>query len=452
MVSFSGVLKTRRSIAEVSFEMPRRIKSRELCAAWIVWNLDRSAGTVFVPAREVAWVIDGRKSRDLLPWPIVDCVTVESRRDSQRTGCMRVWRMRTGISITLKPADRRRLEALARDRNTPQKHVWRAEIVLLSADGVGTNEIMRRTGKSKTCVWRWQERFMQAGYDGLLRDKTRPSRIPPLGSDIAERVVALTQTDPPGETTHWTAAMMAKAVGISASSVQRIWRAHGLQPHRVRQFKLSNDPKFVDKLRDVVGLYVDPPAHAIVLSVDEKSQIQALDRTQPGLPMKKGRAGTMTHDYKRHGTTTLFAALNVLDGTVIGRNMQRHRHQEFIRFLNAIEAQVPAGKAIHVILDNYAAHKHPKVRQWLDRHPRFTFHFTPTSCSWLNAVEGFFAKLTKRRLKRGVFQSRRRTCRPPSTASSSNTTIKPKPFIWTADPDKIIAAVRRGHQVLDSIH
>ena len=209
---------------------------------------------------------------------------------------MRVWRMRTGISITLKPADRRRLKALARDRNTPHKHVWRAEIVLLSADGVGTNEIMRRTGKSKTCVWRWQERFMEAGYDSLLHDKTRPSRIPPLGSGITERVVTLTQTAPPSEATHWTSAMMAKVVGISASSVQRIWRAHGLQPHRVKQFKLSTDPRFVDKLRDVVGLYVDPPAHAVVLSVDEKSQIQALDRTQPGLPMKKGRAGTMTHD------------------------------------------------------------------------------------------------------------------------------------------------------------
>ncbi len=189
------------------------------------------------------------------------------------------------------------------------------------------------------------------------------------------------------------------------SSVQRIWRAHGLQPHRMRQFKLSNDPRFVDKLRDVVGLYVDPPAHAIVLSVDEKSQIQALDRTQPGLPLKKGRAGTMTHDYERHGTTTLFAAMNVLDGTVIGRNMQRHRHQEFIRFLNVIEKQVPAGKTIHAIVDNYAAHKHPNVRRWLERHPRWTFHFTPTSASWLNAVEGFFATLTKRRLKRGVFRS-----------------------------------------------
>jgi transposase len=221
--------------------------------------------------------------------------------------------MRTGISITVSRANRRRLEAIAADRNAPQKHVWRAEIVLFTADGLGTHEIMRRTAKSKTCVWRWQERFAEEGVDGLLRDKTRPSRIRPLDDDVAERVVALTFTDPPGETTHWTGAMMAKAVGISISSVQRIWRTHGLQPHRVRQFKLSNDPRFVDKLRDVVGLYVDPPAHAIVLSVDEKSQIQALDRTQPGLPLKKGRSGTMTHDYKRHGTTTLFAALNVLD-------------------------------------------------------------------------------------------------------------------------------------------
>jgi transposase len=364
---------------------------------------------------------------------------------------MRVWRMRTGISITLKPADRRRLKALARDRNTPHKHVWRAEIVLLSADGVGTNAIMRRTGKSKTCVWRWQERFMQAGYDGLLRDKTRPSRIPPLGSNIVERVVSLTQTDPPTEATHWTAVMMAKAVDISASSVHRIWRAHGLQPHRVKQFKLSTDPRFVDKLRDIVGLYVDPPAHAVVLSVDEKSQIQALDRTQPGLPMKPGRAGTMTHDYKRHGTTTLFAALNVLDGTVIGRNMKRHRHQDFIRFLNAIEAQVPARKEIHAIVDNYATHKHPKVRQWLARHPRWTFHFTPTSASWLNAVEGFFAKLTRKRLKRGVFRS----VADLQTAINcfvAETNDDPKPFTWIADPNKIIAAVRRGHQVLDSIH
>jgi transposase len=359
--------------------------------------------------------------------------------------------MRSGISITVLPSDRHRLQALVTDRNTAQKHAWRAEIVLLSADGLGTVEIMRRTGKSKTCVWRLQERFAEEGYEGLLRDKTRPSRIPPLGTEMGERVVALTLTDPPAEATHWTAAMMAETTGISVSSVQRIWRAHGLEPHRVRQFKLSNDPKFIDKLRDVVGLYVDPPAHAIVLSVDEKSQIQALDRTQPGLPMKKGRAGTMTHDYKRHGTTTLFAALNVLDGTVIGRNMQRHRHQEFIRFLNTIEAQVPVGKVVHVILDNYAAHKHPKVRAWLDRHPRFVFHFVPTSCSWLNAVEGFFAKLSRRRLKRGVFRSVYEL-QIAINRFVQDTNQMPKPFTWTADPDRIIAAVRRGHQVLDSVH
>jgi transposase len=359
--------------------------------------------------------------------------------------------MRAGITITVSAADRRRLEAVVRDGNSAQKHAWRAAIVLLTADGLGMNAIMRQTGRSKTCVWRWQERFMQEGVEGLLRDKTRPSRIPPLDDAVRDRVLALTRTDPPGETTHWTGAMMAKAAGISVSSVQRIWRAHGLQPHRVRQFKLSNDPQFVAKLRDVVGLYVDPPAHAIVLSVDEKSQIQALDRTQPGLPLKKGRAGTMTHDYKRNGTTTLFAAFNVLDGTVIGRNMQRHRHQEFIRFLNAIEAQIPAGKLVHVVLDNYAAHKHPKVMAWLGRHPRFTFHFTPTSCSWLNAVEGFFAKLTRRRLKRGVFRSVV-DLQAAINRFLDDHNAEPKPFTWTADPDRIIAAVRRGHQVLDSIH
>jgi transposase len=219
----------------------------------------------------------------------------------------------------------------------------------------------------------------------------------------------------------------------------------------MRQFKLSNDPQFAAKLRDIVGLYVDPPAHAVVLSVDEKSQIQALDRTQPGLPIKKGRCGTMTHDYIRNGTTTLFAALNVLEGGVIGRCMQRHRHQEFIRFLNAIEAEVPAGKLVHAIMDNYATHKHPKVMAWLDRHPRWVFHFTPTSASWLNAVEGFFAKLTKRRLQRGVFHSLV-SLQAAINRFLADTNANPRPFHWTKDPDQIIAAVRRGHQTLDSIH
>src|SRR5512132_2500071 len=267
----------------------------------------------------------------------------------------------------------------------------------------------------------------------LLRDKTRPSRIPPLQQTIIDRVIALTATEPPHQATHWTAAAMAKATGISVSSVQRIWRAHKLQPHRVRSFKLSTDPQFAARLRDIAGLYIDPPAHAVVLSVDEKSQIQALDRTQPGLPLKNGRCATMTHDYKRHGTTTLFAALDVLEGKVIGRCMQRHRHQEFIRFLNGIEATVPVGKVVHVILDNYATHKHPKVKTWLERHPRFVFHFTPTSCSWLNAVEGFFAKLTKRRLQRGVFRS------IIELQAAINRFIEeanhdPKPFVWTGNP------------------
>jgi len=233
---------------------------------------------------------------------------------------------------------------------------------------------------------------------GLLGEKTRKPGLPPPPAAAVERVVALTLTEPPGEATHWTGREMAVATGVSLRSVQRIWVAHGLQPHRVRRFKLSQDPAFATKRRDVVGLYLDPPAHSLVLSVDEKSQVQALDRTQPGQPIKKGRAGTMTHDYIRPGTTTLSAALNVLDGTFIGQCMARHHHEVFIRFLNRIEEVVPAGKLVHAILNNYAAHKHPKVRAWLARHPRWVLHFTPTSCSWANAVETFFATLIRRRL------------------------------------------------------
>jgi transposase len=313
--------------------------------------------------------------------------------------------MRAGIAVTVTPEDRRRLDAIVRDRNRAQKHVSRAQVLIATAEGCGTNEIMRRSGLSKPAVWRWQDRFMGEGVEGLLRDKTRKPGKAPLPSETVVQVAELTLAEPPGETTHWTARAMAKIAGIGVVSVQRIWKTHGLAPHRMRTFKLSKDPRFIEKFSDVVGLYVDPPAHAVVLSMDEKSQIQALDRTQPELPMKKGRAGTLTHDYKRHGTTTLFAALNILDGSVIGRCMQRHRHQEFIRFLNQVEAEVPAGKIVHAIVDNYATHKHPKVRAWLARHPRWTFHFTPTSASWLNAVEGFFSALTRRRLKRGVFRS-----------------------------------------------
>lgn len=360
--------------------------------------------------------------------------------------------MRTGVFINLGEAERQRLEALVEDRNTAQKHVWRARIVLLSADGVGTNAIMAATGTSKTCVWRWQERFMAEGVEGLLRDKTRPPGIPKTPDDKVAEVLRLTQEPPPHEATHWTIRAMGRAVGLAASTVRGIWKSHGLSPHRWRQFKLSNDRAFVEKLQDVVGLYVAPPAHAVVLSVDEKSQIQALDRTQPGLPLKKGRGPTLTHDYKRNGTTTLFAALNVLDGSVIGQTMQRHRHQEFIRFLEQIERDVPNGKEIHVILDNYCTHKHGKVQAWLERHPRWTFHFIPTSSSWLNAVEGFFAKLTRRRLKHGVFRSVGDLQDAIDRFIVEHNTTEANPFVWRADPDDIIAARNRGFQKLDSIH
>ena len=359
--------------------------------------------------------------------------------------------MRKGISIHVSDTDRQKLTAIVTDPNSPQKHVWRAQIVLLTTDGCGTAEVMRRAGVSKTVVWRWQERYMAAGVAGLLRDKTCPPRIPPLGAATEARVVAATQGPPTGATTHWTAAAMARHSGISVSSVQRIWRKHGLQPHRVRLFKLSNDPHFAEKVTDIVGLYVNPPEHAVVLSIDEKSQIQALDRTQPGLPMKKGRCGTMTHDYKRNGTTTLFAALNTLDGSVIGRCMPRHRHQEFIKFLEAVEAKVPKAKQIHAIADNYATHKHPNVRAWLADHPRWTFHFTPTSASWLNAVEGLFAKLERRQLKRGVFRSVGEL-QTAIRAFLAESNTDARPFRWNKDPARIIAAVKRGHQALDSIH
>jgi transposase len=365
---------------------------------------------------------------------------------------MRVCRMRTDISFTVSPAERQRLRAIAADPKSPQKHVWRARIVLLSDEGLGTSAIMAETAKAKTCVWRWQERFMHEGVDGLLRDKSRPPGKAPVAPERVAEIVRLTQKPPPHEATHWTLRAMAKVAGIAASTVQAIWKAHGLSPHRWRQFKLSNDPKFADKLTAIVGLYVDPPAHAVVLSVDEKSQIQALDRTQPGLPMKKGRAGTMTHDYKRHGTTTLLRRSQRARRHVIAQNMQRHRHQEFIRFLNRIEREVPADKAIHVILDNYAAHKKDKVRAWLARHPRWTFHFTPTSCSWLNAVEGFFAKLTRRRLKHGVFHSVVELQAAINRFVREYNAKNHRPFVWKADPDDIIAARNRGFQTLESIH
>jgi transposase len=344
--------------------------------------------------------------------------------------------------------DRQRLAAILADRNRPQKHVARVRIILASTERLDVAEVARRAGVSRPAVWRWQQRFAEAGVDGLLHDKSRKPGKPPTPEAVVQRVVALTCAEPPGETTHWTGRMMAKITGLSLRTVQRIWAAHRLQPHRLRTFKRSRDPDFAAKLDAIVGLYLAPPRHAVVLSVDEKSQIQALDRTQPGLPLKPGKAGTMTHDYVRHGTTTLFAALNVLDGTVIGRCMARHRHQEFLRFLNTVEAAVPAGKLVHCILDNYGSHKHPKVVAWLERHPRWTFHFTPTSGSWLNAVETFFSALTRRRIRRGTFSSIV-DLQAAINRYLAEHNADPKPFVWTATPASIIAKL---DQVNASVH
>ena len=359
--------------------------------------------------------------------------------------------MRIPACIWLCPEDRTRLERLVADRNTSRKVVWRSRIVLLSAEGHGTMEIMRRSGTSKPTVWRWQARYLEAGVDGLLRDKSRPPGTPPLAPAIKALVLTKTMRETPANATHWSVRSMARAVGISHTSVQNIWREYGLKPHLVDTFKVSNDPAFAEKVADVVGLYLDPPDKALVLSVDEKSQIQALDRSQPGLPMKKGRAGTMTHDYKRNGTTTLFAALNVLDGKVIGQCMKRHRHQEFIRFLNRIDRQTLPYLDIHLIIDNYAAHKTPEVKRWLKKHPRFHIHFTPTSASWLNMIERFFAEITRKRIRRGVFHSvvdLQRAINDYLEHHNAN----PKPFVWTASASSIIEKINRGKQALESQH
>ena len=346
------------------------------------------------------------------------------------------------VCVIVSASNRRRLEEVAADRNRPRKHVERARIVLASAERGPVQRAAAAVGVGRPTVWRWQRRYAEAGVDGLLRDKTRRPGKAPIPAETVARVVALTCATPPHEATHWTSRAMAAATGLSLRSVQRIWQAHQLQPHRVRTFKRSHDPAFEAKLVDVVGLYLDPPLHAVVLSIDEKSQIQALDRTRPGLPLKPGRCATMTHDHVRHGTTTLFAALNVLDGTVIGRCMQRHRHEEFIRFLNAVERQVPAGKLVHAVVDNYATHKHPKVKAWLARHPRWTFHFTPTSGSWLNAVETFFSVLTRKRLRRGSFHSL-----VALQAAINRYLVEhnadPKPFVWTASPSAIRAKLNK---------
>ena len=357
---------------------------------------------------------------------------------------------RDDICLFLSRSNRARLEAIINDRNSKAKTIWRAKIVLATADGHGTNEIMRRTGMSKPSVWRWQERFIEEGVEGLMRDKTRPSRIPPLSDAVKLAVLTKTATEEPVDATHWSQVSMAEAIGISPSSVGRIWAEAGLKPHLVKRFKISNDPRFEEKVTDIVGLYLNPPERAVVLSVDEKSQIQALDRTQPGLPLKKGRAATMTHDYKRHGTTTLFAALDMKSGLVIGECLPRHRAREFLRFLRRIERAVLPYLDVHLICDNYSTHKTPAVQAWLKKHPRFKMHFTPTSASWLNLVERFFAKIMTKRIRRGAFTSvaeLERAIRDFLDHHNAN----PKPFVWTKSAEVILTNERRALEALELV-
>jgi transposase len=355
---------------------------------------------------------------------------------------------KTQACIRLSAADRATLDGLVSGRNTPQKVVWRSRIVLLLADRLGVMTVARSVGMSKVTVSRWQERYLAKGIPGLRRDGTRPGRKPPLTGEAIKQVVDKTLHEKPAAGTHWTSRKMAAACGLSYTSVQRIWKAHELKLHLVKTFKLSNDKQFAEKVRDIVGLYLDPPDKAVVFSVDEKSQIQALDRTQPGLPLKKGRCGTMTHDYKRHGTTTLFAALEVATGKVIGQCMSRHRHQEWLKFLRRIDRETPKHLAVHLIADNYATHKHAKVQAWLKLHPRFHMHFTPISASWINQVERFFGLITE---DRGVFKS----------VAELETAIEqylethnadPRPFVWTASAITILEKASRGRQTLESVH
>src|SRR5262245_53854728 len=363
-----------------------------------------------------------------------------------QSGTMR----RDDICLYVSPANRTRLEAIIADRNSSSKAVWRAKIVLATADRLGTNAIMKRTGKSKPCVWRWQERYVEEGVEGLLRDKTRPPGKRPLSAAVKRKVLAKTGSQTPPNATHWSVRSMATAAGISHTSVQRIWAGAGLKPHLVRRFKISNDPQFEEKVTDVVGLYMNPPDRALVLCVDEKSQIQALDRTQPGLPLKKGRAATMTHDYKRNGTTTLFAALDVKSGLVIGECHPRHRAKEFICFLKRIERCVQRHLDIHLVLDNYGTHKTPEVKAWLSRHSCFQLHFTPTSASWLNLVDRFFADITQKRIRRGAFRSVAELEEAIHDYLDRHN-ADPKPFVWTKSAEVILDKERRALDALEAI-
>lgn len=351
--------------------------------------------------------------------------------------------MRVAVRITLSPEQRVTLESWSRGRKTPARLVLRARIVLKAAEGLENREIAQRLGTDRESVGRWRTRFATLGLAGLEKDAPRSGRKPSIPRSTVEEIMRLTTTGRPKNATHWSTRSMARESGVSAKTVHRIWQSNELKPHLSRTFKVSNDPKFLEKLTDVVGLYLDPPEHALVLCADEKSQIQALDRTQPGLPIKKGRCGTRTHDYKRNGTTTLFAAMELLSGTVISECMPRHRHQEWIKFLRTIDENTAPDLDLHLIVDNYATHKHPKVQSWLKRHPRFHIHFTPTSASWLNLIERFFRDLTEREIRRGAFQNVQELI-DVINAYIQHHNSEPKSFKWTATTDQIIEKVTRA--------
>jgi len=359
--------------------------------------------------------------------------------------------MKTAASIILSPEERSTIDAWARGRSLPLRLVQRARIIRMAADGIQSQEIARDLGVTRPTVQLWRQRFLAFRLVGLEKDAPRPGRIPKITSKRIQAVVESTLHTTPPNATHWSTRSMAKAQGLSEATIRRIWKQHNLKPHLIKTFKLSRDKRFVEKLYDVVGLYLNPPDKSLVWCVDEKSQIQALDRTQPGLPMKKGRCGTMTHDYKRNGTTTLFAALSMLDGKVIGDCMPRHRHQEFIRFLKRIDGETPSGLDLHLIVDNYGTHKHPRVKSWLKRHPRFHLHFIPTSSSWLNLVERWFREITVKRIRRGTFQNV-----PVLIAAIrdyiDNHNQNPQVFVWTAPVEKILAKVAKSKEALDALH
>ena len=357
--------------------------------------------------------------------------------------------MRVAPTVELTDDQRKILHQWSRGRSLPARQVERARVVLLAADGKQDLEIAAEIGISNQKAARWRKRFLQFGLAGLERDAPRSGRTPTITAEKVQEVVRKTTLEKPRNATQWSTRTMAEAAGLSEKSVRRIWHKHGLKPHLSRTFKVSNDPQFAAKLEAIVGLYLNPPEHAIVLCVDEKSQIQALDRTQPGLPLKKGRCGTMTHDYKRNGTATLFAAMSTLDGSVISMCDDRHRHQEWLKFLRVIDDVTPQSKDLYLIADNYATHKHQKVQRWLKRHPRFHMYFTPTSSSWLNMVERFFRDLTEQRLRRGIFRDVEELIMAIGDYIDKHND-KPKPFVWTAKAADILEKVKRARAVLDN--